>query len=40
MKGIQKIVSLKASLNLGLTDELKTAFPNIVPYLRYLAKST
>lgn len=40
MKGIQKIVSLKASLNLGLTDELKTAFPNIVPSLRYLAKST
>lgn len=27
MKGIQKIVSLKASINLGLTDELKAAFP-------------
>jgi LAGLIDADG endonuclease len=28
--GLQKIVNLKASLNLGLTDSLKSAFPNTV----------
>lgn len=40
MKGLHKIVSLKASINLGLTDELKTSFPNVVPTLRPLAKNT
>lgn len=29
--GLKKILSLRASLNLGLTDKLKLAFPNIVP---------
>ena len=40
MKGLQKIVSLKASINLGLNDELKAAFPDTVPAVRYLAEST
>lgn len=31
IEGLQKIVAIKASLNLGLSDELKLAFPNIVP---------
>jgi len=31
IEGIQKIVAIKASLNLGLSDELKKAFPNIIP---------
>jgi hypothetical protein len=26
-----KIVAIKASMNLGLSDKLKAAFPNIVP---------
>lgn len=30
-KGLLDIISLKASLNLGLPDELKKAFPDIVP---------
>lgn len=30
-KGLQQIVNLKASLNLGLTENLKTSFPNTVP---------
>jgi len=30
-EGMEKIVALKASLNQGLSDELKAAFPNIVP---------
>ena len=34
MKGLQEIVSLKASINLGLNDELKAAFPDTVPTLR------
>jgi len=33
-EGLHKILSLKASINLGLSDELKTAFPNIVPFPR------
>ena len=31
IEGIQKIVNFKASLNLGLTDNLKAFFPNTVP---------
>jgi len=29
--GFKKILSIRASLNLGLTDKLKLAFPNVVP---------
>lgn len=32
--GIQKIVAIKAFLNLGIPDELKAAFPTIVPVER------
>ena len=34
LEGVQKIVSIKAVLNKGLPDNLKTAFPDIVPSLR------
>ena len=34
LEGLKKIVALKASLNLGLLDELKEVFPNIVPVSR------
>ncbi len=30
-EGLRQIVALKASLNKGLSDELKSAFPNITP---------
>lgn len=30
-KGILEIVSLKSSLNLGLSEQLKKAFPDIIP---------
>ena len=33
-EGLYKILSLKASLNKGLSDELNTAFPDIVPFAR------
>jgi len=36
MEGLQKILSLKTSLNLGLSDTLKTAFSIIVPINRSL----
>jgi hypothetical protein len=36
LQGLNKILSLKASLNLGLSDELKAAFPKIKPILRPL----
>jgi len=31
LKGIQKIVNIKASLNLGLSKDLKEAFPDTIP---------
>lgn len=32
--GLQKIVAIKASMNKGLSDELKLAFPGITPVER------
>jgi hypothetical protein len=34
VEGIQKIVSIKASMNNGLSDLLKNSFPNIIPVQR------
>ena len=34
VKGLHKIVAIKASINQGLTEKLKTAFPNITPVQR------
>ena len=34
LQGLKKIVAIRAALNLGLTDQLKVAFPNTVPVLR------
>lgn len=36
LKGLIQVLSLKASLNLGLSDELKAAFPDIIPVNRPL----
>ena len=36
MTGLSKIMVIKASLNRGLSNELKTDFPNIIPALRPL----
>jgi hypothetical protein len=36
MEGIKKLVSLKASMNRGLSDKLKKAFPGIIPVVRPL----
>jgi hypothetical protein len=33
-KGLLDIVNIKASLNLGLSENLKNAFPNVVPKVR------
>ena len=33
-EGLLKIVSLKASLNLGLSEQMKLAFPNVIPTAR------
>jgi len=35
-QGLKKILSLKASINLGLSDELQLVFPDIVPIARPL----
>ena len=34
--GLQQMVDLKASVNWGLNDVLKTAFPNTIPVMRPL----
>jgi hypothetical protein len=34
IEGIQKIVAIKASMNLGLSDELLVAFPDVKPVSR------
>jgi hypothetical protein len=36
IEGVQKIINLKASVNKGLTDELKIAFPKTIPIQRPL----
>jgi hypothetical protein len=33
-KGFEKLLALKYNLNKGLPEELKIAYPNIVPILR------
>ena len=37
-KGIQKIVAIKASMNLGLSEELKKAFPTVITVKRPLVE--
>jgi hypothetical protein len=39
LEGLQKILCIKSSLNLGLSDELKNIFPNIKPVERPLIKN-
>jgi hypothetical protein len=40
MEGLHKIVSIRASINNGLTENLKTAFPNVNSVVRPLVKPT
>jgi hypothetical protein len=35
LEGIHKIVNIRASMNLGLSDELKYSFPNTLPVPRH-----
>lgn len=37
--GLKEIVSIKASMNLGLSESLKAVFPNVIPVSRPLAIS-
>jgi len=34
LEGFTKIISIRASMNKGLPESLKIAFPNIIPILR------
>lgn len=39
-EGIQSIINVRASLNLGLSEVLKVAFPNTIPVVRpYITSS-
>lgn len=40
LKGLQEVVNIRASMNLGLTDALKVDFPETVPVIRPLVKIT
>jgi hypothetical protein len=37
-EGLQKLVAIKASINLGLSTKLKESFPNVIPVKRPLIK--
>jgi len=39
-EGLCKIVSIRAALNRGLSEELKIAFPGIIPVERPVVKIT
>ena len=39
-QGLEKILAIKASMNKGLSDELKANFPNIVPVERPVVENT
>jgi hypothetical protein len=36
IEGLRKILAIKASMNLGLSNKVKEAFPSIVPIIRPL----
>ena len=38
-EGLIKIIAIKASMNLGLSEELKLAFPDVVPVVRPLVEN-
>jgi hypothetical protein len=39
-EGLLKLVSIKASLNLGLSEKLKESFPGVIPVTKPLIEST
>ena len=39
IEGIHKLIAIKASMNLGLSKELKAAFPDTIPVLRPLVEN-
>jgi len=39
MDGLQKIVEIKASMNRGLSEGLKVAFPHVIPMIRPLVQN-
>lgn len=38
-EGLEKIVAIKASMNIGLSKKLQIAFPNINPVARSLVRA-
>ena len=39
-EGLIKIISIKASMNKGLSEDLQTAFPNVIPVSRPIVDVT
>jgi hypothetical protein len=39
MEGLRKVVSIKATMNRGLSDVLKTAFPKTIPVQRPIVEN-
>ena len=40
IEGLQKIIAIKASINWGLSDVLKKAFPDVVPVVRPIVENS
>jgi len=38
IEGLEKIIAIRASVNLGLSPGLKASFPNVIPVQRPLVK--
>jgi hypothetical protein len=38
-KGLQEIVNIRSSINMGISDSLKAIFPNTIPVIRPLIKT-
>jgi uncharacterized protein YaaN involved in tellurite resistance len=39
IEGFQQIVNIKATINRGLSEKLKEAFPNTIPVMRPLVQN-
>jgi len=39
LEGLRQIVAIRASMNRGLSEELKLAFPDVVPVFRPLVEN-
>ena len=39
IEGLRQILAIKSSMNLGISDELKIVFPDVIPVTRPIVKN-